>query len=37
MGYRKIGRLGLLVSELCLGIDEVGKRHLLRAGAREGS
>jgi aryl-alcohol dehydrogenase-like predicted oxidoreductase len=35
MGYRKIGRSGLLVSELCVGIEEIGERHLLRPGARE--
>jgi hypothetical protein len=37
MGYRKIDRSGLLVSELCIGIEEIGERHLLRAGARAGT
>ena len=37
MGYRKIGRSGLRVCELCLGIEEIGERHLLRAGARAGT
>jgi aryl-alcohol dehydrogenase-like predicted oxidoreductase len=37
MDYRKIGRSGLPVPELCLGIEEIGERHLLRAGAREGT
>jgi hypothetical protein len=37
MGYRKINRSGLRVSDLCLGIEEIGEWHLLRAGARAGT